>query len=249
MSRPAPHVGGRQSLPYRRSVPSRCLCPVPTSIRPGRRSHTKQTLPSKSDFFVPWCLCGENVPGLVRLAVTECVRTGPFLTGPVPRSRVRTEPVEGKFAGILSMKQRVPSRVPPRLPPSPFRSGPGPIPSRNLVRSQNVSGPDFNSPSSKRTSIASAVDDASATSPHGAHARHSARTPAVGAQSRFFHSATKLRFVQDQFSTRRARPSKDAHASKGCLPSEDLPGVPRLSLLNRALNSSAAAVSSRKEHG
>jgi hypothetical protein len=155
---------------------------------------------------VPWCLCGENVPGLVRLAVTECVRTGPF-DWSRPQLACPDRPAEAQIRRDSLDETTCP--VPRPVPLIPIRSRSNPVP---LMCPDRISTrQDQNGPVARPESM---------TLPQHRYTEHTLGAPrarpAVGAQSRFFHSATKLRFVQDQFSTRRASsPSKDAHAVSG----------------------------------
>jgi hypothetical protein len=174
---------------------------------------------------VPSRLAEQSGPGPLLAKVS-----GPdLLTGPVPSWRVPTERSRIKFAGIRSVKQRVPSRscpLPGRCDPSPrcfplaaggdlflpyVKTDPHPQQGQFLITREDspVTAPPRSRRCPDRTSgttqpqnrmpnlVSLGVQGACAVNWGSAPSR---RAPKPLARSRSFHSATKPRSVQDQFS-------------------------------------------------
>jgi hypothetical protein len=79
--------------------------------------------PSKSDFFVSWCLGGVSIAGLIDLRGADGMCPDRTFR-PVPSAVRVSGPSrsKGKFAGFSSVKQRVPSRRWSKVPQSKVQS-------------------------------------------------------------------------------------------------------------------------------
>ena len=134
--------------PCSRMCPDRTFRPVPSPARVSRPSRlrikfagirsVKQRVPrvpsqlqfvcsdaspSKSDFFVSWCLGGVSIAGLIDLRGADGMCPDRTFQ-PVPSAVRVSGPSrsKGKFAGFSSVKQRVPSRGWSKVPQSKVQS-------------------------------------------------------------------------------------------------------------------------------